>query len=128
MPETNQGRRRLAQLMNDRRVELGLRWTDVAEAGEVSPETLRSVRRNTAPLLDLTKARIEKGLRWARGSVNSVLAGGEPRPLDNGAAAIRSSGFTPEEEQMILDAAEILRRRAARRREESSGASEANGA
>jgi hypothetical protein len=66
--------------MNERRVDLGLRWTDVAEAGDVSPETLRAVRRNSAPLRDLTKAGIERGLRWSRGSVDRILAGGDPSP------------------------------------------------
>lgn len=80
MPETEQARSRLARLMNDRRVDLGLRWTEVAEMGGVSAETLRAMRRTSAPLRDLTKAGIEKGLRWKRGSVDQVLAGGDPVP------------------------------------------------
>ena len=80
MRTPDEARARLARLMNDRRVELGLRWTDVSAAGGLSAETLRAVRRDIGPLRDLTKVAIDKGLRWEQGSVQRILDGGDPRP------------------------------------------------
>jgi hypothetical protein len=82
MPTVRNDRARLAALMNERRVDLGLRWADVAALGGISAETLRAVRRDPGPLRDLTKAGIENGLQWQRGSVDRILAGGEPASRD----------------------------------------------
>lgn len=83
MPESEDDRARLARLMNDRRMALGLKWSDVAAAGGTSPETLRAVRRESAPLRDLTKAGIARGLQWTTDSVDRVLGGGNPVQLED---------------------------------------------
>jgi hypothetical protein len=73
-----EARERLASLMDDRRLELGLRWRDVAEAGGVSYEALRDVRNGSGGIRRLTEHAIETGLRWEAGSVRRILDGGEP--------------------------------------------------
>ena len=73
-----EARGRLASLMDDRRLELRLRWRDVAEAGGISYEALRDVRNGTGGIRRLTEHAIEAGLQWESGSVASILAGGEP--------------------------------------------------
>src|ERR1039457_1914194 len=78
-----EARTRLAQRMNARRIDLGLRWADVAAIGGVSAETLRAGRRDLGPLRDLTKAAIENGLQWQRGSVDRIIGGGEPAVRDD---------------------------------------------
>ena len=66
--------------MDDRRLELGLRWRDVAEAGGVSYEALRDVRNGTGGIRRLTEHAIEVGLQWTAGSVQGILAGRDPLP------------------------------------------------
>ena len=83
-----EARVRLASLMDDRRLELGLRWRDVAEAGGVSYEALRDVRNGTGGIRRLTEHAIETGLQWEAGSVGLILAGGDPVPLGGGSPAI----------------------------------------
>ncbi len=78
MPSTPDARHRLAELMEDRRRELRLRWHDVAEAGRVSLRALQSARLGDAEIRPLTQRGIEDGLRWPQGFVQDVLDGKEP--------------------------------------------------
>ena len=80
MPIKLEERRRLAELMDERRTELRLRWRDVADLGGVSYEVLRAVRNGTGEIRRLTQRGIEDGLKWAPGSVQDILDGGEPTP------------------------------------------------
>lgn len=68
---------RLDLAMDARRLSLNLEWRDLAKAAGVSYETLRALRRagNAAPL---TKRRVEEALHWTPGSIDEVLAGGQP--------------------------------------------------
>ena len=67
-----------------------LRWTDaeLCKRCEISPPIYRDGRNNGRPLSHTHKiAGLEEGLDWRRGSVESILAGGEPvvveRPTDS---------------------------------------------
>ena len=80
MPITPGARRKLADLMDDRRAELRLRWRDVADLGGVSYEVIRAVRNGTGEIRTLTQRGIETGLRWSPGSVRAILGDGDPRP------------------------------------------------
>ena len=80
MPIKPAERRRLAELMDERRAELRLRWRDVADLGGVSYEVIRSVRNGNGEIRRLTERGVEDGLRWAPGSVRAILGGGDPRP------------------------------------------------
>lgn len=69
--------------MNLRRLELRLTWAEVADRAGISRDTLHRVRRGKDPnVRDLTKAGIENSLGWSPGSVDAVLAGGEPTPVE----------------------------------------------
>jgi len=81
MPETPAARQRLAEQMDARRLELGMRWQDVAAEAGVSLKTLYSVRTGEGGVTGLTQGKVEKGLRWGPGSVESILGGGDPVPL-----------------------------------------------
>lgn len=78
-----EARARLAEKMDERRLELRLAWREVAEAGGISYEVIRNLRggRGTG-IAPLTKAGIEQGLHWEAGSVDRILAGGDPAPAD----------------------------------------------
>lgn len=82
MPKQLSARERLAQHMDSRRVDLALRWADVAAMSGVSTETLRQARQGPGAIRPLTKRGIERALQWEAGSVNRILAGGEPVPVN----------------------------------------------
>jgi hypothetical protein len=72
------GHQRLADAMDERRLELGLRWTDVTARGGPSGEWIRSLRRgDVGEIRGLTRARIAKALGWPRSYVDELL-GEEP--------------------------------------------------
>src|SRR2546428_3234991 len=74
-------RKRLDGVMDRRRARLGLSWGDVAERGQLSVATLRRARRGSGELTLDTKLAIERALRWADGSVDAILTGGDPVEL-----------------------------------------------
>ena len=81
MPDA--GHQRLAAAMDERRLELGLRWSDVTTRGGPSGEWIRSLRRgDVGEIRGLTRARIAKALGWQRSYVDELLgeAPGDDRP------------------------------------------------
>lgn len=90
MPESP-NRQRLAELMEQRRKDLRLRWQDVAERSGLSLKTLHSVRSSDKRVAELTKTGIEDGLRWEHGSIDLVLAGGDPVPLSSDAPGLHGA-------------------------------------
>lgn len=80
---TARDRARLAEAMNDRRLELKLTWRTVAQRAGLTTETVLQVRRGAAGAKGaLSQRRVEEdGLRWRPGSIDSILAGGDPTPL-----------------------------------------------
>jgi len=122
---------RLAELMEERRLDLGLRWNDVAAESGMSVEGLRAMRRDGAVPRALNQRGIEKALRWERGSVKRVLRGEDPVPLaavavpDDALAALEAelgvdlSPLDPEVRQIWLAfAAAVIARTAERDRQD----------
>jgi len=103
MPEQTRQRARLNALMEDRRLELRMRWRDVATSAGITYETLRAVRRGGQEIRDLTKRAIEDGLLWERGSVDTILKGGDPVPLAPSAVS-RSQRYDDPRLQEVSDA------------------------
>ncbi len=82
MTEQDQAARtRLAQLIDERRDQLGLYWNEVAQLADITKEGLRSVRLETRGLRPATKRGIERALRWEAGTVDRILAGGDPEEM-----------------------------------------------
>lgn len=71
-------RERLAELMEERRLDLKLTWREVAVAAGITTETLRQVRFGTAQIQKLTQRGVEDALAWQPGAIASFLAGGDP--------------------------------------------------
>lgn len=69
---------RLSEAMEKRRLELRIKWTQVAERADLSQAGLGAIRRGERSPSPLTKARIEHALQWAPGSVDAILAGDGP--------------------------------------------------
>lgn len=101
-------RERLNRYMEQRRAELGRRWEDVARIAGLPRETINQVRFGQSNMRALTKRRVEQGLDWTAGSVDSVLDGGEPTPVagsspvDAIVARINANPRVPEERKREL--------------------------
>lgn len=109
MASQSEARRRLAALIDQRRLDLRLTWQDVAERGGVSLRALANARTGDSEIRQLTQAGIEAGLQWEPGSVARVLEGGDAVEVTSQHAAAplraRPSGdpqFPPEMEEGIL--------------------------
>jgi hypothetical protein len=75
-------RERLAAHIDARQQELGVPWTQIIKESGLTKEGLRKIREGLSqnPRAQ-TKRGLERALRWTLGSVDTVLAGGDPVPL-----------------------------------------------
>lgn len=107
-------RKRLADLMEQRLIDLRLTWREVAAAGEISYEALRAARNGTSGIRPRTQASIEDGLRWRRGSIVRILNGGDPEEAPPLAAVTpledRRPRVTPELAEKIQPLVDIAER------------------
>jgi len=111
MPARPAARQRLADLMERRRLDLGLTWREVAEAGNISYEVIRAIRNRNGQIRPLSKRGIEAGLRWVPGSVQSILDGGDPAPAaEPPAAPVTASGTVTIEPPAITADADVKAR------------------
>jgi hypothetical protein len=85
MAEAQRPQAPLGQLMDERRKELGLVWREVEAASGLRYETLRAIRFGDQVPRGLTRAQIDKGMRWQSGSTDAFLADGTaPVPASDG--------------------------------------------
>ncbi|MDX2539834.1 helix-turn-helix transcriptional regulator [Streptomyces scabiei] len=104
MPEPHE---RLDEAMNQRRLELRLKWRDLAEAAGITYEALRAIRRGESRPTEFTARALDAVLRWTAGSVYAILDGGEPTPLEE----VTDEGQTSESDATeALSPSEALRR------------------
>ena len=89
----------LGRHMEERRRELGMTLRQVAAAGGLSVEALRSVRYGESIPNSLTRAGIERALQWEPGSVDRILADGTPRAAAG--AGILPAGEDAERQKVI---------------------------
>ncbi|MFF8768525.1 hypothetical protein ACF07Q_28755 [Nocardiopsis dassonvillei] len=74
----------LREEMEARLEEMGNTWQEAAGRGRVKADTLRAARTGTAPIQRTTRVAIDRAMRWEEGSVDTILAGGKPTPLEAG--------------------------------------------
>lgn len=75
---------RLAAHIERRLNELRLQWKDIPDRGGPSTAKVRELRNGNSQTLNRSKRRdLERALEWVAGSVDEVLAGGEPTNLEN---------------------------------------------
>lgn len=119
-------RERLGELLMQARINLDVRYKNRAlfarERGlnyRLVQDIETAARDNFDPV---TKLAIERAYGWAYGSINAVMAGGEP------GLAAPASGFDPATEQrIILGAQELERRQRAERETHDDVSRAANG-
>lgn len=89
MNEIAEDWRRLATYVNKRRHLLGLTQQDIRSLGGPSTATMRLIE---GALQDsyrpMVLSSLEKALRWAPGSIEAILAGGEPTPSVQATTAV----------------------------------------
>ncbi len=71
---------RLQQAMEDARLELGVKWEDIATRAGVSTSTLHRFRKGEGPRTAETTRRIEKAYGWPRGYIDALTEGRESPP------------------------------------------------
>lgn len=81
MDITPEARQRLARYMEERALDLGLTWREVAARADISIETLRLLRTGGDGARPLTMRAVDSALEWTPGSVQKILGGGEPEDL-----------------------------------------------
>lgn len=102
--ERDESVQRLATLMGERRVALRKKWEDVAAEADVSGTFLRKIR-NGAGASPLTISNLEAALRWAPGSFQRIMDGGDPIEIaevsatSSIAATIRAEAEVVKEDQ-----------------------------
>lgn len=69
---------RLAEAVKNRRLKLGLSARSAAMAAGINRATWGSMEDNTRRISEHLWSGVERALSWAPGSVQTVLAGGEP--------------------------------------------------
>lgn len=70
--------------MNDRRGELDMTWDEVAAAADLPVGTLLAHAAGTGRRMrPQTKHKIQRGLRWAPGSIDRIHADGDPVRLED---------------------------------------------
>jgi len=57
-------------------------WREVSTAAGMSYEGLRAIRKGDRHPNAVTRGRIEDALHWTPGSIDAVLAGGQPTPAE----------------------------------------------
>lgn len=75
--DSDPSRERLDAAMDEQRLELGLRWNQVAERAGMTYGNLHKIRKGDTALTGLAKAGIERALEWPRGHIDKLLNGSE---------------------------------------------------
>jgi hypothetical protein len=96
--------RHLNEAMEERRLELGIKWVDVTRRAGISTRTLERFRNGTGVRTPDTTRAIERALEWRTGSIASILDGQSPVSL----AAEDSRQKTPDEQPSGDDRMEEL--------------------
>lgn len=97
---------RLGTYVERRIAELGLTYAAVCRVGGFSDETLSKIRKGAINARRPTYRGLEQALRWAQGSVQSILSGEEPAPLAADPAADESGEPQPEQNAPDTEAEE----------------------
>jgi hypothetical protein len=114
-----QDRERLAAHIDARQQELGVPWTQVIKESGLTKEGLRKIREGLSNPRAQTRRGLERALRWTLGSIDTVLAGGNPVPLSEGrqtTGALTTTEMAAEAHRAIdrlQELREELRRRVA---------------
>lgn len=74
-------RARLNEAMSERRLDLGLRWNQVSDRAGMTYGNLHKIRIGAIAITDEAKRGLERALQWQKGSIDAILAGKTPTPI-----------------------------------------------
>lgn len=97
---------RLADLVAQRRTQLGLNKIDVARAADITITTYGNVESGQS-VRDTTYGKIEPVLGWAAGSCLEVLRGGSPTSVEPGEHGSVVSPMTEDDIQEAVQSAAV---------------------
>lgn len=75
-------RTRLDQAMTDRGLKIKKRWVQIATEAGISTAALGAIRRGEYKPSPHTARRLEDAFQWSHGSIDAILAGGDPTPVE----------------------------------------------
>jgi hypothetical protein len=97
--------------MAQRRLDLGFKtWRDLAQAADISYETLRALRKGEGTPAEATIHGLERALKWRTGSIAAVYDNRDPEPAPGSPGAEE-----PEEEPFRFDPETFVPQSAAER-------------
>lgn len=108
---TTARRKRLAELVKERRRHLGLSVRAAADSGGMARGTWTAVEDGSRKTADSNYAGIERALQWAPGSVAAILAGGDPTVTPAVANARDSMTLTDSASAHVVPAADVAAQR-----------------
>lgn len=122
--ETPPTRSRLDAAMNDRRLELGVKWQEVAKRAGVTAFHLRRVRIGSVPLSADLEAGIERALDWPRGHI-ARLDSDDEMPTETPPPAVPGlpidpaalERYDPADRDLVIAVVAAAERRAAEKRD-----------
>lgn len=95
-PSTPEARAHLARTIKERRYELDLTQTQVASAGGPSVSLISKIEGGKPGSYDeMSILRLERALQWRPGSIDAVLNGYPPTPVDDQHSGESASPTTP---------------------------------
>ncbi|MEU0354931.1 helix-turn-helix transcriptional regulator [Streptomyces cyaneofuscatus] len=89
----------LGRAVREARVRQGMTQTQLAEVAGVSRATLQNLERG-GKLRSLNLVKIESVLGWAPGSVQALLEGGAPSPIEKMPEVVGASSAALSEEEL----------------------------
>lgn len=98
-------RGRLGQRVRERRMELGLSSPVAADRAGINRDTWRNLEAGTRAIRDYNHRPIERALNWQAGSIDAILAGGEPILAESAAYHPNANGdaYTDPETGEVYD-------------------------
>lgn len=86
----------VGKLVKERRLQLKMSTPELARVAGVDPKTVRALESGERWPQDTSRAKIEKALGWAAGSLDDYAGGGQLRIIEKGPAVGKVSGrFVP---------------------------------
>lgn len=99
--------------MNERRLELRIRWSQLAQAAGMDPGNLRRIRAGQVALTDFAARGIDTAAKWPAGTALSYWAKGVERPKP-GSDAWWDDLASKLPEKDFLEVVEVAKRNRAR--------------
>jgi hypothetical protein len=109
--DNEQGWRRLADAVRQRRDERGWTQPDVYSRGGPSIDRIQAIEGvRTDSYSSRTLSKLERALEWEAGSCRAILAGGEPTPIDARRVTLSDRGAAAETLDTAPSLAELTER------------------